>query len=86
MAAFLKMHGLGNDFVVFDARDSALSLTPREARAIADRHTGIGCDTVVVIGPGGASADASLRFYNADGGELEFLRQCHALRRAASDG
>lgn len=71
MTAFLKMHGLGNDFVVFDARDTALSLTPAQARAVADRHFGIGCDTVVVIRPGGAAADASLLFYNADGAESE---------------
>jgi diaminopimelate epimerase len=71
MTAFLKMHGLGNDFVVFDARDTAVALTPAQARAIADRRFGIGCDTVVVIGPGGADADASLRFLNGDGGEVE---------------
>lgn len=71
MTAFLKMHGLGNDFVVFDARESALALTPAQARAVADRHFGIGCDTVVVIRPGGAAADASLLFYNADGAESE---------------
>ena len=71
MTAFLKMHGLGNDFVVFDARDTAFALTPAQARAVADRHFGIGCDTVVVIRPGGAAADASLLFYNADGAESE---------------
>lgn len=71
MTAFLKMHGLGNDFVVFDARENAISLTPDQARAVADRHFGIGCDTVVVIRPGGAAADASLLFYNADGAESE---------------
>jgi diaminopimelate epimerase len=71
MTAFLKMHGLGNDFVVFDARDSAFTLTPEQARRIADRHFGIGCDTVVVIRPGAAAADASLLFYNADGKESE---------------
>ena len=71
MTAFLKMHGLGNDFVVFDARDSAIALTPAQARAIADRRFGIGCDTVVVIGPGAAETDASLRFINADGGEVD---------------
>ncbi len=71
MTAFLKMHGLGNDFIVFDARDSALTVTGAQARALADRRFGIGCDTVVVIGPGGAQADASLRFLNADGGEVE---------------
>jgi len=71
MTAFLKMHGLGNDFVVFDARDSAIALNAAQARAVADRRFGIGCDTVVVIGPGGAQTDASLRFINADGGEVD---------------
>jgi diaminopimelate epimerase len=71
MTAFLKMHGLGNDFVVFDARDAALSLTPKQVKAVCNRHFGIGCDTVVVIRPAGASADASVLFYNADGSESE---------------
>lgn len=71
MTAFLKMHGLGNDFVVFDARDAAIALTPAQAKAVADRRFGIGCDTVVIIGPGGADADATLRFINGDGGEVE---------------
>jgi len=71
MTAFLKMHGLGNDFVVFDARDAAIALSPAQAKGVADRRFGIGCDTVVVIGPGGADADASLRFLNGDGGEVE---------------
>jgi diaminopimelate epimerase len=71
MTAFLKMHGLGNDFVVFDARDSAFALTPAQAKAVSDRHFGVGCDTVVVIRPGGAAADASVLFYNADGTESE---------------
>ena len=71
MTQFLKMHGLGNDFVVFDARDNAIALTPQRAKKLADRHFGIGCDTVVVIRPGGAAADASLSFFNADGQESE---------------
>jgi diaminopimelate epimerase len=71
MTAFLKMHGLGNDFVVFDARDTAFALTNDQARKVADRHFGVGCDTVVVIRPGGATADAALLFYNADGAESE---------------
>ena len=71
MAAFLKMHGLGNDFVVFDARDNVVPLSTDQLRKIADRHFGIGCDTVVVIRPGGASADAVVQFYNADGTESE---------------
>jgi diaminopimelate epimerase len=71
MAAFLKMHGLGNDFVIFDARDGALPVTAAQVKGMADRRFGIGCDTVVIIGPGGADSDASLRFLNADGGEVE---------------
>jgi len=71
MTAFLKMHGLGNDFVVFDARDGAFTLTPDQVRKVADRHFGIGCDTVVVIRPGGAQYDALVQFFNADGGESE---------------
>jgi diaminopimelate epimerase len=71
MTAFVKMHGLGNDFVVFDARDTALNMTQALAKAVADRHFGVGCDTVVVIRPGGAQADASVLFYNADGSESE---------------
>ena len=69
MTAFVKMHGLGNDFVVFDARDSAVSLDAAKAKAIADRHFGVGCDTVVLIRPGGPEADAGLQFTNADGSE-----------------
>ena len=71
MATFLKMHGLGNDFVIFDARDHAVGITPAQAKGVADRRFGVGCDTVVIIGPGSADTDASLRFINADGGEVE---------------
>ncbi len=71
MTAFVKMHGLGNDFVVFDARDAALALTPAHAKAVANRHFGIGCDTVVVMRPAGAAADADVQFINADGSEAE---------------
>jgi len=71
MTAFVKMHGLGNDFVVFDARDTAIPLTPAQVKKIADRHFGVGCDTVVVIRPGGPQADAGVMFFNADGSEAE---------------
>ncbi|MEO8300628.1 MAG: diaminopimelate epimerase [Rhizomicrobium sp.] len=71
MTAFLKMHGLGNDFVVFDARENAIALDANKAKAIADRHFGVGCDTVVLIRPGSADVDASIQFYNADGSESE---------------
>ncbi|MFU1477596.1 diaminopimelate epimerase [Roseovarius sp. C7] len=63
---FMKMHGLGNDFVVFDGRARDIAITPALARAVADRHRGIGCDQLALItaeGPG----DAHLTFWNADG-------------------
>ena len=71
MTAFVKMHGLGNDFVVLDGRDTALGITAARAKAIADRHLGVGCDTVVVILPGGAQTDAGIQFFNADGSESD---------------
>lgn len=68
---FIKMHGLGNDFVVLDARGQSLpTVTADIARAIADRHTGIGCDQLVVLSPSD-SGDFAARFYNADGGMVE---------------
>ncbi len=69
---FIKMHGLGNDFVVLDARAEAINLSAGQARAIADRHTGIGCDQVIVIEPAAnnSAADVFMRIHNADGGEV----------------
>ena len=63
--AFMKMHGLGNDFVVLDARAGNIALSPALVAAIADRHRGIGFDQLAVIAAG--EADAHLTFYNADG-------------------
>jgi diaminopimelate epimerase len=71
MTAFLKMHGLGNDFVVFDARNQGLALDAQRARAVADRRLGVGCDQVIVIERARNGADAFMRIYNADGGEVE---------------
>jgi diaminopimelate epimerase len=71
MTAFLKMHGLGNDFVVFDGRKGAILLEPKLARAVADRRFGIGCDQVIVIEPSKNGAEAAMRILNADGGEVE---------------
>ena len=71
MTAFLKMHGLGNDFVVFDARKQGLALSRDMVRAIADRHQGVGCDQVIVIERGANGFDAAMRSINADGGEVE---------------
>lgn len=68
---FIKMHGLGNDFVVLDARESALpAMTSAVARTLADRRTGIGCDQVIVLEP---SVDHAfrMRIFNCDGGEVE---------------
>ncbi|HEY1708963.1 MAG TPA: diaminopimelate epimerase [Rhizomicrobium sp.] len=71
MTAFLKMHGLGNDFAVFDARNAAVALDAATAKAVADRRFGIGCDQVIVIGRSANGADATMRILNADGGEVE---------------
>jgi diaminopimelate epimerase len=72
MTAFLKMHGLGNDFVVLDGRAKDPKVTAPMARAIADRHRGIGCDQLIIIEPPrGTGADAFMRIRNADGGEVE---------------
>lgn len=62
---FMKMHGLGNDFVVFDARTSGVEMTPGWARALADRHRGVGFDQLAVLSTG--AADGHLTFLNADG-------------------
>lgn len=70
MGRFRKMHGLGNDFVVIDARDRALEMAPARARAIADRHLGIGCDQLILIEPSG-KADIRMRIFNADGSEVD---------------
>jgi len=70
MVRFLKMHGLGNDFAVFDARNQGLALDAGLARAVADRRRGIGCDQVIVI-ERSDGADAAMRIWNADGGEVE---------------
>jgi diaminopimelate epimerase len=69
---FAKMHGLGNDFVVLDARAAPLALDGAKARAIADRRTGVGCDQLITIeAPGDRRAAAFMRIHNADGGEVE---------------
>ncbi len=62
----MKMHGLGNDFVVLDRRGLSNPVTPQLARALADRHRGIGFDQLAVIGDS-VTAAARLTFYNADG-------------------
>jgi len=67
---FHKMHGLGNDFVIFDARSEAMSVTPAIARALADRRFGIGCDQLILLEPS-RTADVKMRIWNHDGSEVE---------------
>jgi diaminopimelate epimerase len=81
MTRFLKMHGLGNDFAVFDARNQHLVLDEAAARAIADRRRGIGCDQVIVIRPSPDGADAFMQVRNGDGGEVE---QCGNATRCVA--
>ena len=68
--AFRKMHGLGNDFVVIDMRREAAAIDGAAARALADRHTGIGCDQLILIEmPRDPAAQIFMRILNADGSE-----------------
>lgn len=68
---FTKMHGLGNDFVVFDATEQPLTLSADQARLIADRRFGVGCDQILVVEPPpDETADFLYRIYNADGSEV----------------
>ncbi|WP_417720053.1 diaminopimelate epimerase [Salipiger sp.] len=62
----MKMHGLGNDFVVLDGRARSIAVTPGLAMAIADRHRGVGFDQLALIEPD-SRADVRLTFFNADG-------------------
>jgi diaminopimelate epimerase len=66
---FRKMNGLGNDFVVLDARAHPLALNAAQIAAIADRNRGIGCDQVIALEPSDF-ADVFMRIWNADGGEV----------------
>ena len=66
------MHGLGNDFVIINTREQCLEMSRTNARAIANRHTGIGCDQLIIIEkPQDDQADAFMRIYNTDGSEAE---------------
>jgi diaminopimelate epimerase len=68
---FIKMHGLGNDFVVLDARQDRLpKITSTIAARLADRRTGIGCDQLILLEQSTA-ADFRMRIFNSDGSEVE---------------
>jgi diaminopimelate epimerase len=70
--AFIKMHGLGNDFVLLDRRGAPGDLPDARTLArLADRRLGIGCDQVLILVPGDADTDVGLLIHNPDGGEAE---------------
>lgn len=67
---FIKMNGLGNDFAIFDSRETALSLSSEQAAFVANREDGVGCDQVIVLEPS-SKADVFMRILNADGSEVD---------------
>jgi diaminopimelate epimerase len=80
---FTKMHGAGNDFIVFDAADERAVPGAAQLRALADRHTGIGFDqALVLMPPRRAGTQVYYRIFNADGGEVE---QCGNGARAVAE-
>lgn len=69
---FSKMHGLGNDFVVIDGINQIVNLSAEQIRGISNRHTGIGCDQLLLVEkPQLAGAEFRYRIFNSDGGEVE---------------
>ncbi len=85
--AFTKMHGLGNDFVIIDTRNLSLKITTAGARALADRHTGIGFDQLILLDSvpvesSLSSADIFMHIYNADGSNVE---ACGNATRCVAD-
>jgi diaminopimelate epimerase len=86
---FRKMHGLGNDFVVLDRRQGGAAIGAAAASALADRHTGIGCDQIIVIEKPRNGADAFMRILNRDGSSAEACgnaTRCIAALLAAETG
>lgn len=65
------MHGLGNDFVIVDARKEPFELTASAVRRLADRKLGVGCDQLIVMEPPRGTGDTWMRIWNPDGGEVE---------------
>jgi len=79
---FTKMHGIGNDFVVYDTFTESLTLTREQIRHLADRQFGIGCDQVLLLEPPESDdSDVRYRIFNADGGEV---MQCGNGARCAA--
>ena len=72
LVRFTKMHGLGNDFVVLDLVTQRVKINERVVRKLADRHTGVGFDQLLIVEPPSLpDMDFSYRIYNADGSEVE---------------
>ena len=78
---FRKMNGLGNDFVVLDARRDSITITEDKARAIADRKLGVGCDQLIVMEKS-STADVRMRIWNAEGNEVQ---SCGNASRCIAD-
>lgn len=68
---FTKMHGLGNDFVVIDAINQAVALSPEQLKQLGDRQRGVGFDQLLLVEPAEGDFDFRYRIYNADGSEVE---------------
>ncbi|WP_374683290.1 diaminopimelate epimerase [Accumulibacter sp.] len=69
---FVKMHGLGNDFVVLDGIRQSIALTPAQLRLLADRHFGVGCDQILLVEEARQpDVDFRYRIFNGDGSEVE---------------
>lgn len=81
MTKFLKMHGLGNDFVILDQLSGKKPLDQSFIKQVCDRRLGIGCDQLIIIEPSD-KADAFMRIYNTDGSEAE---SCGNATRCVAD-
>lgn len=68
---FAKMHGLGNDYVYVDVHRQRVADPVRLARAVSDRHRGVGSDGLILMGPSDCGADLRMRIFNADGSEAQ---------------
>jgi diaminopimelate epimerase len=71
MLHFTKMNGAGNDFVMVDNRGLTLNLSNPQISKLCDRHRGVGADGLLAVEPAQGDADVRMRYYNADGGEVE---------------
>lgn len=81
MMKFLKMHGLGNDFVILDYRGDHVALMPDYIRQVCDRRLGVGCDQLIILEPS-SKGNLFMRIYNPDGSEAE---SCGNATRCVAD-